>query len=834
MATYYIDYNGGNDANDGLSFANRRKTLPEEISRANTNQFNAICGNEYRIMGMPATNMGINATWVVGQPNRYDESGGGPYNEIHITGATAASPIEITVNADHNYSTGDLVYIRNVYGVLQANGTWVITVTGARTFTLNGSSGTGTYTGGSSADYVMRIPGKGIKVNTGIKHIFKWACYNNNTNVQSGSSAYMRSDGTSPLGVASSNVTLRIRGGYSISGNLPVHNIQIGASFTTGKAWYYKLDSTLDLSSHQQISMWYNTRASDTNNNTSHIRFCLCTDETGDTIAHSVEIPGFARKGIFPVVKDFGTNLNSAIKSIALYVDSDVGEEDIRLMNVIACPASSNASTLTHQHIWSKNTTAEPWWYQAQFISDDHLIFGGPIGVDFDYESDHTGTSIYHCIYAHTSETVPLYKIQPYYTYKNNVDLDITESNKFRFYVRYRDTVGITTAGIPEPSPQTKITGGWNNTDMSTQDSITWHYLGDRSNQYFGTGDENMSNLLFSHWGIMGCSTTALMQIRGYRATIGTLYLGNQSSGYISLTSARDQFTTVDKLYVAQNAFGGLGSNGSMRDILYEGGPHIKDIRFSACGNHTFGNVNYNAEGMIIDHMEVYGTRYIMQNQYRNGHRTHLKIKNLIAKNIETLLASNTVPLKVYNSTMTNIQQERYEWANTHRGHGTSMTTFENYNGVSGDHRIFFDYGSIKTESSVRHGTTGIAWAFRPTMVFGGTYSRGQLTANTEILPLYLTIAEFYAVANKAVTCKAYMRRTNTGLTMNLKASFKNSFPHLSQDYIANCTANVDTWQEVTLTFTPISSGTIYINAEVYGGDSYTGYVDSVSLTQAP
>ena len=174
MATYYIDYNGGNDANDGLSFANRRKTLPADISRESTTQNNAICGNEYRIMGMPATNMGINATWEVGQPNRYDESGGGPYNELHISNATAASPIEITVSADHNYSTGDLVFIRNVYGVLQANGTWVITVTGARTFTLNGSSGTGTYTGGSSADYAMRIPGKGIKVNTGIKHIFKW------------------------------------------------------------------------------------------------------------------------------------------------------------------------------------------------------------------------------------------------------------------------------------------------------------------------------------------------------------------------------------------------------------------------------------------------------------------------------------------------------------------------------------------------------------------------------------------------------------------------------------------------------------------------------------
>ena len=121
-----------------------------------------------------------------------------------------------------------------------------------------------------------------------------------------------------------------------------------------------------------------------------------------------------------------------------------------------------------------------------------------------------------------------------------------------------------------------------------------------------------------------------------------------------------------------------------------------------------------------------------------------------------------------------------------------------------------------------------------PIPFFGGTYSRGQLYANTTRLPLYLQIAEFYAVANKEVTCKAFMRRTDTGLSMRLKVNFRKSYPHVSQDHVANMSANADTWQEVTLTFTPISSGIIYINAEAFGGNSYTGYVDSISLTQAP
>ena len=218
MATYYIDYNGGNDANDGLSFANRRKTLPQEISRENTGQFNDIVGNEYRIMGMPATNMGINATWVVGQPNRRDENSTTNNNDFHITNATAASPIEITVSADHNYSTGDLVAIRNVYGVLAANGTWVITVTGARTFTLDNSSGVGTYTSGSSADYAVKIPGRGLKFDTGVKHIWSVNSYNNNTNAQSSTAAYQRPDGSSVYGIASTNVTATFRGGWGWGG----------------------------------------------------------------------------------------------------------------------------------------------------------------------------------------------------------------------------------------------------------------------------------------------------------------------------------------------------------------------------------------------------------------------------------------------------------------------------------------------------------------------------------------------------------------------------------------------------------------------------------------
>lgn len=67
-----------------------------------------------------------------------------------ITGATNASPISVTATA-HGYSTGDVLAIYNVGGNTAANGVGAITVVDANTFTIDGSTGNGSYTSGGSA-----------------------------------------------------------------------------------------------------------------------------------------------------------------------------------------------------------------------------------------------------------------------------------------------------------------------------------------------------------------------------------------------------------------------------------------------------------------------------------------------------------------------------------------------------------------------------------------------------------------------------------------------------------------------------------------------------------
>lgn len=70
--------------------------------------------------------------------------------ELAITNVTGATPRVVSTSANHNLSTGDYVTVDGVGGAVSANGTWQVTVTGATSFSLDGSVGGGAaYTAGT-------------------------------------------------------------------------------------------------------------------------------------------------------------------------------------------------------------------------------------------------------------------------------------------------------------------------------------------------------------------------------------------------------------------------------------------------------------------------------------------------------------------------------------------------------------------------------------------------------------------------------------------------------------------------------------------------------------
>jgi hypothetical protein len=73
-----------------------------------------------------------------------------PFRSGIVTDATNTAPIVVTTNVAHLLTTGDNVTVSCVQGNTAANGTWQVTVTGATTFSIDGSVGNGTFTVGTT------------------------------------------------------------------------------------------------------------------------------------------------------------------------------------------------------------------------------------------------------------------------------------------------------------------------------------------------------------------------------------------------------------------------------------------------------------------------------------------------------------------------------------------------------------------------------------------------------------------------------------------------------------------------------------------------------------
>jgi Tc toxin complex TcA C-terminal TcB-binding domain/Neuraminidase-like domain/Putative peptidoglycan binding domain/Salmonella virulence plasmid 28.1kDa A protein len=73
---------------------------------------------------------------------------------LTVVGASAAAPIQITTTVAHGLASGAQVTVSGVEGDTGANGAFTITVTGATTFTLNGSAGNGAWSGGGTVAVV--------------------------------------------------------------------------------------------------------------------------------------------------------------------------------------------------------------------------------------------------------------------------------------------------------------------------------------------------------------------------------------------------------------------------------------------------------------------------------------------------------------------------------------------------------------------------------------------------------------------------------------------------------------------------------------------------------
>jgi hypothetical protein len=773
VATFYLDQDGGNDANNGTTFALRWKTITSGATAARI-----APGDTIRIMASPDPTSIGNATWT----------GGGRPAAVNILLSTLTTPIVITTSSAHGLVTGDYVSVTGHTVNTNANGVWKVGTTPTSTtfqiLQIDGSNTTGNGIGGATGN-ITNADNLVVKTASPLVQ-----------NI-----ALCGGLGQKPAWTASANVTATQSAAQWKEGNSAA-SINVAVGFATGKAAYYTLPATLDLSAYQQVTFWIRQNLG-TRGAAGQTYVALCTDTIGDTVAHQCNVPALGDIGTFQTVTvDFGTNLNAAIRSVAFYVVTDLGVQNFIIDNIVACKAASSADSVTLQSLISKSDgTGDEAWYAIQSLNSDVIMLAN-IPND---TSQSTGLRGYNG----TTQTVTTYKRE---TTKTTVAA-------FNAVVAAVNDSG--TSGNP-----IIYSGGWNRTDMSTQTGFTW-YDGSSGNgiglQASARSFIQIDRLNFCRYqtGIQFASTTAditvgsaymtACQLIGIETGASTsridctsLWANNNGNGVLFSGIGS---TITDVKLASNNGAIGLDFSGSFHAVgsVIGGNSGTNaatcDIRFNGpfnCTVETATLTNNTTSPAIISSANAFGN-------YVNGGSSSGHSQGVTLTSGQLYLNNFTIneATEVGSSAIAG-----FVYAN--RLDDTDNNSWVFQTGV----------GTVNQQTAVVDSPATTSWRMRPTST--------TASANS---PLLLKLGTVVCAASSAVTVTARMQRSNTGLTMRLICP-GGQITGVSTSVSSDMTAAANTWETVTITFTPTKAGAVDIYAHAFGGTTFSGYVCNLTATQ--
>jgi hypothetical protein len=823
MATLFLDFEGGNDQHAGTSFATLADGTDGRISSTTFSSAGANFPNDGSLIGqylsifngtiyavynitawVSATSLTIAAisggTALANQAVDRQYYIGGRWKNI-TTGATAVrtipgdtirimgSPAPTSLGQNGVWTSQALQATKTLTAATNATPI-AITITGHGYSTGDTVVVTGVV-GNTAANGTWEITvtdantftldgsaGNGNRTSGGTARL------RNNTRVMLASAVTQNIASTGPgraawTSVGGANVvTSLVTGGKEHS---QIDSIAIGAGFTTGLAAYWPT-GTLDLSGYQQVSFWIQ-QSTGTLGATGAVDLRLCSDAAGVTTVNTIGIPNLGGVGrAMPVTVDLGTALGSNIQSIALYVNTDNGAQTFLLSNIIACKASSEPDSLTLTSLIGKNTTGETFW-------GIQSINGTRVMLDADTNATPASTSVRG--YYGTSETVTTWK---------------------------RETIKLGPAATASTALQTiqesgtdgnpiTYSGGWDRTAMSTQNLETW-LDGQNGN---GKPIYMASTISFMDWNGLAFVRFANLVLNISRSTIQVKAVNNCSSGLADEQLANNQNTFEIDCSVANTGdcipIAGVSNNVKINHLVGSSGGSAAAVsstfntrirgttsssQFSNCGTSGLNRLS-SAADIYLSNLQMSANVRSVQFQLNYGGNVYLK---------NCLLDDNT--------------ELNFGQAST-----TSSLFSNEHDQIANNHKILMNNALISSATDQRHTASGISWKIQPTG-----------TNRSAFWPVVLSLAKVACAANSLVTIKAWMRRSNTGLTMRLVCKGE-QIAGVASDVVDSMTAAADTWAEQTITFTPTEVGVVEITAEAYGGTTFSGWVDDLTISQA-
>jgi hypothetical protein len=663
-------------------------------------------------------------------------------------------------------------------------------------------------------------------------------------------------------------------------------SISPAAAFTTGLAAYFAT-GTLNLSAYQQVSFWIKMTSGVTSAD-GDISIALCSDTAGATPVNTISIPQIKSTNQWCCITvNTGSALGSAIQSIGFYVNVDRAAQTFLINNILACKASSSVDSITLSSLISKNTTNEPWWQidsisgttislmqmmNADLSTNQMQGYSGITGSAELYkrepiilpssltDSVSTGTTFGSVGWAGTAGS-PI-------TISGGWDTTAMSSQTGQTYIAsyigngygmYMQAIYNTVSNINlYKFSSSFVTVALNITLTADNMSSTNYAVYIGATGYVNNQNINVTNLLQSTsaaYAINGLSNSTITIVNAVMCYAQVLYISGKNSG-IQGTSFLSPYNTITVTNVRRNGtvsgasitnsaifLNGLqNSTVTIDKAEYNGGPNLgispttsaitcnnNVIKFtSSLGNPTVATMPsiyvYNGINNIINltGVSVSGSNFAVM---VDGSSITNIVNGTIAGTTAAIAVYNNAQLRLLNTAYTGTA---YSFINASTTVPDSGTIFwQNYNGTANDNRIYYaaSVGQIVTDTTTRHTASGVSWK----MTLPTTAGVISPTAN---FPLSLPVATIACNSSTLVTVTIWIYRTSTSATVKLFCA-GGQILGVASDISVSAAGSANTWEQLTLTFTPTQQGVVQLQVQTYGTTSASVYVDDFSVSQA-
>ena len=560
--------------------------------------------------------------------------------------------------------------------------------------------------------------------------------------------------------------------------------VSIATGSVTGKV-AYKTISSADFSSYQQVSFWLRANAQLTS---SHgYRICLCSDTAGNTIVDDLSFPADGAGNVngaadywIPIAINKGSALGSSIQSVAIYRTTNVSHT-ILLDNIIACKSVSDNSSITLQTIIGLNGD-DTCWYPIMNITQA----SGKQVIRVDSHTNNVLSSLVNKGYIEgIGGSQVTYKI-----------------NTFKYNLATATDIGIcniTKSGTPDAI--ISYEGGYSNITNAKE----WYTFFDGLNSrgYGINIGGYRSNISIKNI----CPIRYNFGFYSYRTIANVkIYCEHVLANVIGIMLAPDISSNNSLLYVEIKNFNNNGTGISINNSVLFG--YIKNILNNNTGIFIASSaIDITADNINNSYSHGISIQYISLGFLRNA---------TVSNSGTSSISSNCGILNLYNCMLNDSTEISYTFSG-----GYIYST--KHDQTSNNHYILTPGAYVRSQTSVRHTESGIAWQ----CYFSST-------SRTSAYPVEFPIAKIACASGSEVTAKIWARRSSTSVTGNIICR-ANQIGGVASDVIATITANADTWEELSISFTPTESGVVEIIAQCYGNGSFTGasvYFDDFSVSQ--